>query len=224
MTKRLFLPLFALLFAAVAFGQTPAPAEKPDPEAKKILDKIRKKYDAYQSVEAAFTLSVEVPGKPVEVQNGTIAQAGEKFRLDMDQQVIVNDGKTTWVYLKNNNEVQINDTEPGGSADFLTPKELLRRYEKGDYLYAITEKTTVGGKLLTHIEFKPKNARSEYSKIRVSVDEKALTIESIKAFAKDGSRYTFKINRLSPNKAFAADHFTFDPKKYPGVRVEDLRM
>lgn len=224
MTKRLFLPFFTLFFALAAFGQTPAPAEKSDPEAKKILDKIRKKYDAYKTVEAAFTLTIEVPGQPAEVQKGTVAQSGSQFRLDMDQQVIVSDGKSTWVYLKKNNEVQINDAQPGAESEFLTPKELLRRYEKGDFLYAITEKTTVAGRLLTHIEFKPKNKNSEYSKLRVTVDEKTLSIESIKAFAKDGSRYTFKISRLTPNKAFAADHFTFDPKKYPGVRVEDLRM
>ncbi|HNL39918.1 MAG TPA: outer-membrane lipoprotein carrier protein LolA, partial [Saprospiraceae bacterium] len=84
-------------------------------------------------------------------------------------------------------------------------------------------KTSAGGKLLTHIEFKPVSRNSEYAKIRVSVDEKALTIESIKAFAKDGSRYTFKVTRLTPNKVFPANHFTFDAKKYPGVHVEDLR-
>lgn len=165
-----------------------------------------------------------MPGQAQEVQKGTTAQAGNQFRLDMDDQVIVSDGKTTWVYVKKNNEVQINDAAPGDQSEFLTPKELLRRYQKGDFLYAITEKSTVGGKLLTHIEFKPVSRNSEYSKIRVSVDEKALTIESIKAFAKDGSRYTFKITRLSPNKAFPAEHFSFDTKKYPGVRVEDLRM
>lgn len=224
MKKPLFLPLIALLLSTFSFGQTTAPTEKSDPEAKKVLDKIRKKYDAYKTVEAAFSLTIEVPGKDTEVQKGSIAQAGEQFRLDMDDQVIISDGKSTWVYLKKNNEVQINDAEPGGQSEFMTPKELLRRYQKGDFLYAITEKTTVGGKLLTHIEFKPKNRNSDYSKLRVSVDAKALTIESIKAFAKDGSRYTFKITRLSPNKTLSADYFVFDAKKYPGVHVEDLRM
>ncbi len=225
MKKPLLFPLFALLLGTFAFGQTPAAKEKSDPEAKKVLDKIRKKYDAYKTIEAAFTLTIEVTGQNTEVQKGTIAQSGDQmFRLEMDDQVIVSDGKTTWVYQKKNNEVQINDAEPGGQSEFMTPKELLRRYQKGDYLYAITEKTTVGGKLLTHIEFKPVNRNSEYFKLRVSVDEKALTIESIKAFSKDGSRYTFKITRLSPNKVYAADYFTLDPKKYPGARVEDLRM
>ncbi|MBL7803633.1 MAG: outer membrane lipoprotein carrier protein LolA [Saprospiraceae bacterium] len=224
MTKHLFLPLIALFFSSLALAQQPAAKEKSDPEAKKILDNIRKKYEGYKSFELAFTLTLEVPGQAQEVQKGTTAQAGNQFRLDMDDQVIVSDGKTTWVYVKKNNEVQINDAAPGDQSEFLTPKELLRRYQKGDFLYAITEKSTVGGKLLTHIEFKPVSRNSEYSKIRVSVDEKALTIESIKAFAKDGSRYTFKITRLSPNKTLPADHFSFDTKKYPGVRVEDLRM
>jgi outer membrane lipoprotein-sorting protein len=229
--------LFALLTlfslnALVAQGSkapaTPpaAPAEKNDPEAKKILDKIRKKYESYKSLEATFSLKIELPGKKEETQKGTIAQEGDKkFRLDMDDQIIVSDGTTTWVYLKKNNEVQINDADPKDSENgFLTPKSLLKRYQKGDYTYAVTEKTTENSKLLTHIEFKPNDKKSEYSKLRVSVDEKASSIQSVKAFGKDGSRYTFSISKLTPNKKFAADHFTFDTKKYPGVKVEDLRL
>ncbi|MCE7926646.1 MAG: outer membrane lipoprotein carrier protein LolA [Haliscomenobacteraceae bacterium CHB4] len=222
------LTLFSLnaLFAQAAKAPVPAPrAETNDPEAKKILDKIRKKYEAYKSLEAAFALTIEVPGQKQEVQKGSVAQEGDKFRLEMDQQVIVSDGKTTWVYLKKNNEVQINDADPKDTENgFLTPKDLLKRYQKGDYLYALTDKTTENGKLVTHIEFKPKDKKSEYSKLRVSVDEKAGAIQSVKAFGKDSARYTFSINKMTPNKQFAADYFTFDAKKYPGVKVEDLRM
>jgi outer membrane lipoprotein-sorting protein len=209
-------------------GKTPAPAapaEKSDPEAKKILDKIRKKYEGYKSLEATFTLGIELPGQPKETQKGTISQDGDKFRLEMDDQIIVSDGKTTWVYLKKNNEVQINDADPKDTENgFLTPKDLLKRYQKGDYLYALTDKSTENGKLLSHIEFKPKDKKSEYSKLRVSIDESAGSVQIVKAFGKDGSRYTFSITKLTPNKKFDAGHFTFDAKKYPGVKVEDLRM
>lgn len=234
MKNLLFALLTLLSFNTLAAqsdkAKAPAPptarAEKSDPEAKKILDKIRKKYEAYKSLEASFALNIEVPGQKQEIQKGTVAQDGDsKFRLDMDQQVIISDGKTTWVYLKKNNEVQINDADPKDLENgFLTPKDLLKRYQKGDYLYALTDKTTEGGKLLTHIEFKPKEKNSEYSKLRISIDEKAGSIHSVKAFGKDGSRYTFTISKLTPNKQFAADHFTFDVKKYPGVKVEDLRL
>ena len=224
--KKLMFCLMALLALGSTFAQSPtAPPEKSDPQAKKVLDKIRKKYDAYKTLEAAFSLTIEMPQQPKEVQKGSIGQEGDKFRLEMDQQVIVNDSKTTWVYLKKNNEVQINTSQKGGGDEaFLTPKELLSRYQKGDFIYAIVDKITEGGKVLTQIEFKPKDKKSEYSKLRLSIDEKAATIQSIKAFNKDGSRFAFAITRFSPNKKFAADYFTFDTKKYPGVKVEDLRM
>ena len=222
--RLLLLMTFGFVFQLEA--QKAAAPETSDPEAKKVLDKIRKKYDAYKTLEAGFTLSIEVPGQDKEVQKGTIGQEDSKFRLEMDQQVIVSDGKTTWVYLKKNKEVQINDADPQdtGESGFLTPKDLLKRYEKGDYLYAITDKTTENGKVLTQIEFKPKDKNSEYAKLRVAIDESAGSIDNIKAFAKDGSRYTFKISKLSPNKKFDTAYFTFDSKKYPGVHVEDLRL
>lgn len=228
MSNKSFIPTLLLaIFTWSLQAQTvkPAAPEQSGAEAKKVLDRIRKKYEGYKSFEAAFTLTIEVPEQPKEVQKGVIGQAGDQFRLEMPDQVIVDNTKTTWVYLKKNNEVQINDSEPSSAdAGFLTPKELLRRYQKGDFLYDIVDKVSDGARVLTLIEFKPVDRKSEYSKLRIAIDEKAGTIQYIKAFEKVGTRYTFTVTRFSPNKALAADYFTFDPKKYPGVRVEDLRM
>ena len=223
--KQLIFALLTLFSCSILSAQVTAPPENSDPAAKKVLDKIRKKYEGYKTVEATFSLTLDVPTKPKDVQKGVIGQEGDKFRLEMNQQTIVSDGKTTWVYLKSNNEVQINNADPAGSDNgFMTPKDLLKRYQKGDFLYALTDKAMENGKLLSQIEFKPKDKSSEYSKFRLSVDEKASEIKSILAFHKDGSRYTFVITRLNTSKAFNADYFKFDTKKYPGVKVEDLRM
>lgn len=219
-------PIIILLTIACSglSAQKPAPAEQSDPEAKKILDRVRKKYDGYKSMEAAFTLASEVPDQPKETQKGTIGQQGNKFRLDMDGQIIVSDGKINWIYLKKNNEIQINNADPNDDNGFLTPKDLLRRHEKGDFLFAVTDKIPEKNRVLTQIEFKPKDKSSEYAKLRVSIDEKTNTIESIRAFAKDGSRYTFQITRFTPNKTFGSGYFQLDAKQFPGVHVEDLRM
>ncbi|MFN0015669.1 MAG: LolA family protein [Saprospiraceae bacterium] len=222
--KHLFLFLLLVLAAANLSAQASTPPEKPDPEAKKVLDRIRKKYESYKTLELAFTIAIEVPGQPKDVQKGTVAQAGDMFRLDMDQQIIASNGKTTWVYLKSNKEIQITDTDPSGESGFLTPRDLLRRYQKGDFLYAIVDKVSEKNRVLTHIEFKPTDKKSEYSKLRVSVDEKNQSIESIRAFAKDGSRYIFEIARLTPDKKIPATQFQLEAKDFPGIHVEDLRM
>jgi len=217
--------LIALLFAQTLLpAQTPAAPETSDPQAKKVLDKIRKKYDAYKTVELAFSLTIEVPGEDKEVRKGTITQEGQKFRLDMSDQIIISDAVTTWVYEKKANEVQINNADPNDANSLLSPKDLLNRYQKGDYLYAITDKTTEGNKVLTQIEFKPKDRNSEYAKLRLSIDETSGTIQNLKAFAKDGSRYTFSITKLSPNITLPVNMFSFDKNAFKGVRVEDLRM
>jgi outer membrane lipoprotein carrier protein len=218
--------LFLMMLALVATSSLNAQAEKSDPAAKTILDKVRKKYEAYKTIEASFSLSIELPGQPKQVQKGTISQDGNKFRLEMTDQIIVSDGKTTWVYVKKNNEVQITNADPGGASDngFMTPKDLLSRYEKGDFIYVLLDKISDKGAVLTQIEFKPKDKKSDFSKLRLSIDEKKSLIKSIMAFGKDGSRYNFSLNTTTPNKKFGSGHFTFDPKKYPGVRVEDLRM
>lgn len=226
MNSRFLILLLATFLSGSLFSQATAAPEKSDPQAKKILDKTRKKYESYKTIEAAFSLTIELPGQPKQVQKGTISQDANKFRLEMDEQVIVSDGKTTWVYLKKNKEIQINDADPNDASEngFMTPKDLLKRYEKGDFLYAITDQVTESGVVLTQIEFKPKDKKSEYSKMRVSIDEKTSTIKSVKAFAKDSGRYTFSITKLTPNKKFAAGQFAMDTKKYPGVKVVDLRM
>jgi outer membrane lipoprotein carrier protein len=222
-----FLATLALLaFSSSLCAQSIAPAEKSDPQAKVLLDKVRKKYEAYKTVEAGFSLSIELPGQPKQTQKGTISQDGSKFRLDMDDQIVASDGKTTWIFVKQNKEIQITDADPNeaSGSGFMTPKELLNRYQKGDYLYAITDKVTESNVVLTQVEFKPKAKNSEYSKMRLSIDEKSSSIKSIKAFAKDGGRFTFTLGTLKTNKAFPSGHFALNASQFPGVKVVDLRM
>ena len=45
----------------------------------------------------------------------------------------------------------------------------------------------------------------------------------MKAFGKDGSRFTFKLTNVNANKKFASNHFGYDKSKYPNYYVEDLR-
>jgi outer membrane lipoprotein carrier protein len=208
----------------VANAQTTKSGEGSDPKAKSLLDKVRKQYDAYQSVEASFTLTLEVAEQKPEVQKGTITQQGEKYRLELSDKTIICDGATVWFHNKSNREVQINTATSGSSTGLLSPRELMRIHERKDFIYAITSEGVDNGKPCQFVEFKPTNKNSEYSKLRLSVDKKTNQIIGVKAFGKDGSRSTMVINELTPNKTYPNGTFNFDKSKHPGVKIEDLRI
>ena len=223
--------IFILLIAMSIVNMTSLSAQKQmtskkdnDPNAKRILDKLKKEYDSYKTMELNFSLELELPGQPKETQKGLVAQDGNKYLVKLDQQEIYCDGKLLWVYLKKNNEVQINNFNPKDAEGIITPKDMMQLYSKGNFAYAITGEGTENNQAVTFIEFKPLDADSEYSKFRLAVDTKLNKMVSMKVFSKDGSRYTLTVKELTPNKKFDNGFFVFNTSKYKGIRVEDLRI
>lgn len=225
--KKILILAFVLCITAIGAFAQPKPAKKEtsDPQAKAVLEKMRKKYDAFQSVEAEFTLAIEVPQQPVENQKGKLVQQGEKYRLKLNDRTLVSDGKSIWLHVPKSKEVQINDVEESeGQGGISSPQDLLKAYEWNDYIYAFVNEFTEKGKTIQQIEFKPTSKDSEYSKIRLTLDKKTLDIVDIKSFGKDGSRYTMTVTKFTPNKAVDKATFTFAKSECPDCHVEDLRV
>lgn len=224
--NRIIAILFFCSFSIISFSQDFTSAKDSDPQAKSILDKVKKKYDGYQSLEAKFTLDIEIPEQPKEVQKGTIAQQGEKYNMELGTYGAISDGNTIWLMMHNNKEVQVNNIPEEGEDDsILSPQSLLTFYEKDEYIYILAneyhDKTLQ--KNIQQIEFKPTDRDSEYTKLRLTVEKGTHEVQRVEAFSRDGSRYTFTLNQVTPNKTFAASHFTFNKSKYPDYYVEDLR-
>ncbi len=197
--------------------------ETADKEAKRILEKMRQQYESYDAVAADFTLTIEIPEMDKEVQEGKIIQKNEQYKLDLPDQAVICDGKVLWLHLKKNKEVQINDVEEEAT-DILSPKDLLRMYEKDDYYYALTNDDYEGKVAIQQIEFKPSDRDSEIAKLRLTINKSNMQVRRIQAFNKDGSRYTLEVTGFQTNPKVDANTFVFNKADYPGVRVEDLRM
>jgi outer membrane lipoprotein carrier protein len=200
-----------------------APAETNDPKAKALLDKLRKQYEAYKSMELAFTLTIEQAEKPKEVQKGKLIQQGVMFFLDTDKQAVYCDGKTLWMHAKKENEVQLNTFDGKTAGGIMSPREMVKLYQSNDYLYAIVGSGTESGKKCTFVEFKPKKRNGQFTKMRMSIDAATTQIVNVKVFSPDGSRYTMAMSAVIANKGYAATIFSFNKAKFPGIKVEDLR-
>ena len=197
-----------------------------DPEAKAILEKVSTKYESYNSLEIDFSMIIEIPEEDEILQEGKIIQSGDKYFLDIPQLAIYCDGEIIWTHLKKQKQVQINDyEEEDSSEEIMSPKDVLKIYEGGNYFYVLMNEAYEKGVMIQQVEFKPKDRDSEYSKMRVTINKKTSEIMRLKVFSRDGSRFTFVIKKEKMNGSFNADAFVFDESKAPSdIDIEDLRM
>ena len=210
---------FSLLLLAASLA-LPAAAQQ-DPKAGKILDQMSAKYQALKAFQATFTQTLENPGAKVKQNiNGDIVVSGQKFRLKISGQEVITDGKTTWTYLKNENEVNISDSDP--DTQEMSPSMIYTMYKKG-YKYNYVQQVKEGGEALDVIELSPENRQNDVFKVRLKVRQKDTSVKSWQVYKKSGNQYTFYIKKFMPNPPTDANTFAFDKAKYKGVKVVDLR-
>ena len=223
MKKNWIFALFLLVSSVSGFTQTASNSiGTSDNDAKKILDAVTAKFKTYKSVKADFTLKVEGSnGKVQATKKGTVYMAGQKYKVNITGQEIFCDGKTVWTYDKSSNEVQVSQFDASASA--ITPQKLFSNFYDKDYLYKQNEDHKEGAKTIQEIELTPVDKNKAFFKVLIFVDKASKNITGTRVFEKNGNRYSYGIASFTPNAKVDDSMFTFDPKKYPGVEVIDLR-
>ncbi|RDV16071.1 outer membrane lipoprotein carrier protein LolA [Pontibacter diazotrophicus] len=214
MKKLLSLLVVALLFVNLAQAQQ-------DPKASKILDAMSQKYRTMKAFKADFAQTLENSSAKVkETMEGNILVSGEKYRLGVSGQEIINDGKLMWTFLKDANEVTIMESDE--EAESMSPSKIFDMYKKGyKYSYAGTE--TKEGATYDVIELAPEDRKNPIYKVRLFINQKDKSLKSWEMFRNNGSRYTYTIKNFQSNPTLASDAFIFNKAKYKGVQVVDLR-
>ena len=194
-----------------------------DAKAKAILAEVSKKYRSYDIVKTDFSFTLESPqNKSKDIQHGTLLVKANvnKYKVVMTDQDMISDGKSQWTYLKKDKEVQVSVVDNSGDA--LNPAQIFTLYEKG-FKYLFTGEQKVGGKVYQMIDLSPVDTKKSYFKIRLGINKAAKQIASVLIFDKNGNKYTYNVKTFVPNVKVPESTFVFDPKKYPGVEVVDLR-
>src|SRR5687768_5106059 len=208
--KKPILTLLLLVFAKLAMAQY-------DPKALETLDAMSKKYKAIPAFEANFSyvLTNEVE-KVNEEFKGKVTVKGDKFRMVLPEQEVINNGTTTWTYLPDAKEVNIDNYDP--NSDEVNPSKIYEIYKKG-FKYLYLEDKTEGGVVVEVIDLVPEKKDAQYFKIRMNIVKKDKSIQSWTMFDKAGNKYKYSITKFNQNVTVPDTFFTFDPKKYPGVEV-----
>ncbi len=212
--KNFIFLIFVLVAAHVAYAQY-------DPQALTTLDAMSKKYKAYTSFEANITTTMTNETEGVkEEYKGKITVKGDKYRLAMSDQEIINNGTTQWTYIPAAKEVTVDNYDANTSE--INPSKIYEIYKKG-FKYLHNGERTEGGVVVEEIDLVPEKKDAQFFKIKMIITKKERTIQSWTMMDKSGNKYKYTISKFTPNVTVADTFFAFDSKKYPGVEVIDLR-
>jgi len=199
-------------------------ASDSDSKAIEILKSIEKDFTQTKSHLIGFDFMVESPANAKDTYKGTLLQSGDSFELDLGDKKIITDNETVWLYLKDDNEIQINDADFGDDGEYMSPSKIFNLYKSDEFVFAISNYGKEEGKSIVQIEGKPVDPESEYSKVRLTIEDQTLNVKRLKIFLKDGGRMTTQILSHDKNVALTKSNFKFIAADYPGVMVEDLRF
>lgn len=221
-TLRLYTFSFAMMIMVPSFAQAPKGMGKSDPEAKKVLDAVSAKFKTFKAIKAVFALKIEnAAGKVQGVKAGTVLMKGVKYRVSITGQEIFCDGTTIWTYDVAAKEVQVSSLDNGSGS--ITPQKLFTNFYDKDFLFVLGQDIKKGGKTYKVVELTPIDKTKSFFKVVLEVDKSTSVIMSTKVFEKNGNKYLYAINSINTTASVADESFSFNPKKYPGVEVIDLR-
>ncbi|MBL7893278.1 MAG: outer membrane lipoprotein carrier protein LolA [Bacteroidia bacterium] len=215
--NQLFLFAIAVAFCTGSIAQI---KDTQDPKAKGILDEVSAKTKSYTSIKVDFTMVMQSKDKTKkpETQKGALQLKGDRYKLDIKGQEIISDAKTSWTYLKDNNELQINSVDPN-SNDGVTPSNIFTIYEKGYKYKFISETATT-----QTIDLFPNNPeKKKFHTIKLVINKAQKQISSFTVFMKDGNVFDYTINTFVTSTVIPDSVFVFDVKAHPGIEVVDLR-
>ena len=179
-----------------------------------IIDDIVNKISGYKNISIDFDLLYENISLDIKTnKKGKLILENDKFSIDLDEQIIINNGDIQWTYLKDINEVQITKNEITAGLSNLSD---LFKISKNDYKILFL-KDEINFYM---IELIPNTIKS-FIKIQIKFQKQYKEISEIKVFDKEGGKFIYTINKLKYNEE--TNSFDFDTSKFPGIEIIDLR-
>jgi outer membrane lipoprotein-sorting protein len=205
----------ALLVGATTHAQD-------DAKARAIVDNLMAKAKGWKSFEAEFTSRLENTKDKLDVkQEGVMKVKGQRFRLQLDKNTVIHDGKILYTYNKDNNEVTLSD--PAEMDGELDPSKLITQFEKGFKTQFVEERVENGATVQLVKLFPLEPAKKPYHTVEITVDKAKVEPRLVRIHYKDGNKVTYTLKRFTADVELADGLFVFDKSKYPGVEVNDMR-
>lgn len=187
-----------------------------DDKTDKILEDLSMKTKSYNYMDVDFDFNFLNTTQGInENQKGNIKINENKFRLDLNQQLIISNDSIQWIYLKESNELQI--MEYDSEDDILSPNKLFTIYENGyksQYVELFENQHIID---LFPVE------RNEFKNIRIYIDQYKIQLKKIILYDKNGGSFTYSITKFLTDAKIDDKSFLFNKDEYPELEIIDLR-
>ena len=207
MKNKILIAVF-LFSQLISFGQ--------DEKAEKILKDLSANTKSYSYMDVDFDFNFINTSQDInESQKGNIKINQNKFRLDLNQQLIISDDSIQWIYLKESNELQI--MEYDSQDDMISPNKLFTIYENGykSQYIELKEKNHI-------IDLFPIES-NEFKNIQLHIDQDKIQLKKIILFDKNGGSFSYLITKFITDKEIDENAFRFNEANYTDLEIIDLR-
>tara|TARA_B100000767_G_C19728571_1_gene520592 strand:+ start:206 stop:838 length:633 start_codon:yes stop_codon:yes gene_type:complete len=191
-----------------------------DEKSNEILQQLSTNTKAYKNIDVDFDFKFEnITQEISENQKGNIKINANKFRLELNQQIIISDDTTQWIYLKESNELQI--MEYDSLDDMISPNKLFTIYEEG-YKNSYVELKNEANFTLHIIDLFPIESNA-FQKIQLQINSEKIQLHNIILFDKNGGSFTYLITKFTTDANLDDNLFKFKSEDYPEIEIIDLR-
>jgi len=191
-----------------------------DEQSNEILHQLSINTKSYKNINVDFDFNFKNITQEInEKQKGNIKIKGNKFRLELDQQIIISDDTTQWVYLKESNELQI--MEYDSLDEMISPNKLFTIYEEG-YKNTYVELKTDSDLSLHIIDLFPIESNS-FQKIQLQINSEKIQLHNIILYDKNGGTFNYLITKFTIDTDLDQNLFKFNKEDYPEIQIIDLR-
>jgi len=214
MTARLLLFSLLWLLPAASIGRL-------GDDAGEIVSKIQKKYGSLHDLSVNFTENVRFGVTKTEqnFKGKLLMKRGNHYRIDMEQQTIVTDGKSVWSYNKVNNQLFI-DTYKDDPRSFSPDKVLVNI--AGNYSATVLGKENLGGVETTIVKLAPKESKASLKWMKVWVDPDEMIMKQVQVLDLSENLMTYRIEKVEINKGIPDEEFSYEAPP-PDASIIDLR-
>lgn len=210
--KKVFILFSFMLFPYLAVSQN-------EPAAVKILDKFSSAALIAPSVSMEFRLiTINDVENTKDTIDGSIIMAGDKYKLDLPDNITWFNGGIKWNYLIAEKEVTITKTNIKGDSFIDRPSAIYTLYKKG-YKIRLIEETDYA----STIDLYPEDIKSDLVRLRLTIGKSSMNLIRAEYKRKDGIVVYLVVNEYNLRQKTDPSIFSFDNKKYNGAEIIDMR-